>query len=127
MDAGGDDYLTKPFDQAALVARVRAMLRIKQLHDTVRDQAEQLQLKTGELADLNASLEQRVADQTAEIERMSRLQRFLAPQVAEMIASSEQHGAALVNHRREITVLFCDLRGFTAFTESPTPKRSWRC
>jgi class 3 adenylate cyclase len=122
LEAGGDDYLTKPFEHAALMARVRSLLRSKQLHDTVREQAELLQKQTGELAELNSSLEQRVADQTSEIERMSRLRRFLAPQVAEMIASSEEHGTALVSHRREITVLFCDLRGFTAFTDSADPE-----
>jgi adenylate cyclase len=121
LEAGGDDYLTKPFEHAALMARVRSLLRIKQLHDTVSDQAQLLQNKTTELADLNASLEQRVAEQTAEIERISRLQRFLAPQVAETLSASEEH-AALVSHRREITVLFCDLRGFTAFTESSDPE-----
>jgi class 3 adenylate cyclase/CheY-like chemotaxis protein len=121
LEAGGDDYLTKPFEHAALMARVRSLLRIKQLHDTVSDQAQLLQNKTTELADLNSSLEQRVAEQTAEIERISQLQRFLAPQVAETMSASEEH-AALVSHRREITVLFCDLRGFTAFTESSDPE-----
>ena len=80
LDAGGDDYLTKPFEHTALVARVRSMLRIKELHDEVQSQATQL-------ADWNAKLEERVAAQLAEIERIGRLKRFLAPQIAEMIVS----------------------------------------
>jgi adenylate cyclase len=114
LEAGGDDYLTKPFEHAALVARVRSMLRIKELHDEVRRQAAQL-------ADWNAKLEERVATQLAEIERVGRLKRFLAPQIAEMIVSagSEQ---ILESHRRDIIVLFCDLRGYTAFAETAEPE-----
>src|SRR5919199_4087229 len=56
LDAGGDDYLTKPFDHAALLARVRSMLRIKALHDTVQGQAEQLREQAEQLAVWNRSL-----------------------------------------------------------------------
>jgi adenylate cyclase len=122
LDAGGDDYLTKPFEQAALVARVRSMLRIKELHDKVQMQAAQLQEQTEQLSSWNQLLEKRVTDQLAEIERIGRLQRFLAPQVARMIASSELPEAQLASHRREVTVVFCDLRGFTSFTESAEPE-----
>ena len=122
LDAGGDDYLTKPVDQAALLARVRSMLRIKELHDTVQSQAEQLKSQTEQLASWNALLEKRVADQLAEIERMTHLERFLAPQVAKLVASSGGPEAPLTSHRREITVIFCDLRGFTAFTEESEPE-----
>ena len=66
---------------------------------------------------LNQQLEQRVADQVGEIERMSRLRRFLPPQVADLIVASGSE-KQLESHRREITALFCDLRGFTGFTES---------
>jgi class 3 adenylate cyclase/CheY-like chemotaxis protein len=122
LEAGGDDYLTKPFEQAALVARVRSMLRIKELHDKVQTQATQLQEQTEQLSSWNELLEKRVAEQLVEIERVSRLQRFLAPQVAKMIASSDTPEAQLASHRREVTVVFCDLRGFTAFTESSEPE-----
>ncbi len=114
LDAGGDDYLTKPFDHAALVARVRSMLRIKTLHDTV--EAQRAELKT-----LNAGLEERVAIQVAEIDRIGRLRRFLAPQLVEMIVSSGDE-RLFESHRREIVVLFCDLRGFTAFSEIAEPE-----
>ena len=114
LDAGGDDYLTKPVDHGALVARVRSMLRIKELHDEV-------QKKTQELASLNGTLEVRVAGQVEEIERISRLKRFLSPQVADMIVSSRDQGI-LQSHRRDIAVLFCDLRGFTAFAETAEPE-----
>jgi class 3 adenylate cyclase/ActR/RegA family two-component response regulator len=122
LEAGGDDYLTKPFDQAALIARVRSMLRIKGLHDLVQDQAAKLQQQAGELAEWNKSLEERVAAQVKEIERVGRLRRFLAPQVAELIASSGENDHMLKSHRREVTVVFCDLRGFTAFTEIAEPE-----
>src|SRR5580704_3211994 len=112
LESGGDDYLTKPVDHAALSARVRAMLRIKALHDTVQTQARRLEEQAGELAIWNKTLEERVAAQIGEIERIGRLKRFLAPQIAETIVSSGGE-AILESHRRDILVLFCDMRGFT--------------
>jgi adenylate cyclase len=122
LEAGGDDYISKPFEQAALVARVRSLLRIKELHDTVRLQAAQLKQQTDQLSSWNRLLEERVAEQLAQIERIGRLQQFLAPQVAQMIASSDAPESPLESHRREVTALFCDLRGFTAFTEASEPE-----
>ena len=77
----------------------------------------ELRQRTEEIEKLNQQLEQRVADQVGEIERMSRLRRFLPPQVADLIVASGTE-KQLESHRREITALFCDLRGFTGFTES---------
>jgi class 3 adenylate cyclase/putative methionine-R-sulfoxide reductase with GAF domain len=77
----------------------------------------ELRQRTGEVLKLNQQLEQRVADQVGEIERMGRLRRFLPPQVADLIVASGTE-KQLESHRREITALFCDLRGFTGFTES---------
>jgi adenylate cyclase len=119
LEAGGDEYLTKPVDQAALVARVKSMLRIKTLHDTVQEQAARLEAQSTELEEWNRRLEQRVAGQIAELERVSRVKRFLPPQLAELIVSSEE---LLESHRRKITVVFCDLRGFTAFSETAEPE-----
>jgi len=122
LEAGADDYLTKPFEQAALLARVRSLLRVKALYDQVQEQAKTLQEQAEQLAGWNKSLEERVASQLAEIERMNRLRRFLAPQVAQVIASSDAQDALLASHRREITVVFGDLQGFTAATESAEPE-----
>jgi adenylate cyclase len=122
LEAGGDEYLTKPFDHAALIARVRSLLRVKVLHDTVQQQATQLKEQSEQLASWNQLLEKRVAEQMAELDRVHRLERFLAPQIAKMIASSDKLEAALASHRREVTVLFCDLRGFTSFTEISDPE-----
>jgi len=117
LESGGDDYLTKPVDHAALSARVRSMLRIKALHDTVQDQA-------AELASWNRTLEERVAAQLGEIERVGRLKRFLAPQLAEMIVATGDEGI-LESHRRDIVVVFCDLRGYTSFAETGEPEEVW--
>jgi adenylate cyclase len=115
LDAGGDDYLTKPFEHSALLARVRSMLRQKALTDTVQEQ-------TRELAQWNAALEARVAAQVGEIERVGRLRRFLPPQIADAIVSSDDGDKILQSHRREVTIMFCDLRGFTAFAETAEPE-----
>jgi adenylate cyclase len=121
LEAGGDDYLTKPVDQAALVARARAMLRIKALHDTVQEQARRLEDQAGELASWNQDLEARVKAQLGEIERIGVLKRFLAPQLAEMIVARGEEGI-LETHRRDIVIVFCDLRGFTSFAETGEPE-----
>ncbi|MER8866965.1 response regulator [Mesorhizobium sp. M0751] len=122
LDAGGDDYLTKPFEHRALLARVRSMLRQKALHDTVASQAKRLEDQAAQLSDWNRSLEQTVAGQVTELERMARLRRFLPEQVADLIVAAGNGDALLQSHRREVTVVFCDLRGFTAFAETAEPE-----
>jgi len=114
LEAGGDEYLTKPIDHGALLARVRSMLRIKELHDRE-------QVLKAELARWNASLETRVAEQVAELERVGRLRRFFSPQLAQAILSGGAEDP-MPSHRREVTVVFCDLRGFTAFAELSEPE-----
>jgi adenylate cyclase len=114
IEAGADDFITKPFDQAELVARVSSLLRIKRYHDTIEAQA-------AELAEWNRELERRVTEQVEQLERLGRLRRFLSPQVAELVVSSGDD-SILESHRREITVVFCDLRGFTAFAETVEPE-----
>ena len=121
LEAGGDDYLTKPVDQSALLARVRAMLRIKGLHDTVQEQAHRLEDQAGELALWNKELQTRVEAQLGEIERTGYLKRFLPQQLAELIVSQGDE-RILETHRRDIVVVFCDLRGFTSFAETGEPE-----
>jgi class 3 adenylate cyclase/HAMP domain-containing protein len=93
-------------------------------NSTVRQQADKLMEQTDQLKDWNRSLEQRVETQLGEIERIRRLERFLAPQVAQLIASGDGHEGLLDSHRREVTVVFCDLRGFTSFTETTEPEEA---
>jgi adenylate cyclase len=114
IEAGADDFVSKPFDQSELLARVASLARIKRYHDTITEQA-------AELAQWNAELEARVNTQLEELQRMNRLRRFLSPQVAELVINSGDD-SFLGSHRREIVVVFCDLRGFTAFAESSEPE-----
>jgi class 3 adenylate cyclase/CheY-like chemotaxis protein len=121
LEAGGDEYLTKPVDQAALVARVKSMLRSKALHDTVQAQAARLEAQATQLAEWNRTLEQRVQEQVTQLERLGRLKRFFSPHLAELIVAGGAEDP-LKTHRREVTVVFLDLRGFTAFAETSEPE-----
>ena len=121
LEAGSDEYLTKPVDQGSLVARVKSMLRIKDLHDKTKNQATQLEAQAEQLKNWNTNLEERVEEQLEVLQRTGRLKRFLSPQLAELIVSTDQN-ELLKSHRQEITVVFCDLRGFTAFSELGEPE-----
>lgn len=114
LRGGADDFVSKPFNQAELLARVASLARLKRYHDTITRQAE-------ELKRWNAELEARVQAQVEDLERVNRLRRFLSPQLVDVVLHSGEKDF-LSSHRREIVVVFCDLRGFTPFAESSEPE-----
>jgi adenylate cyclase len=114
IELGAEDYLSKPFDPVLLQARIGACLERKRLHDEeVRHRQE--------LAEWNRRLEQRVEQQVAQLERLGRLKRFFSPQLAELIVAGGAEDP-LKTHRRELTVVFLDLRGFSSFAETADPE-----
>ena len=114
IELGATDYLPKPFDPVLLRARIGACLEKKRLRDR-----EAVHMR--ELAEWNQKLEQRVEEQVTLLERLGRLKRFFSPQLAELIVAGGTDDP-LVTHRRDLTVCFIDLRGFTAFAESVEPE-----
>jgi DNA-binding NarL/FixJ family response regulator len=114
LQAGADDFVQKPFNQAELLARVASLVRIKTYQDTIVQQA-------AELAEWNQTLTQRVDEQVAELERLGRLRRFLAPQVADLLVSADGENL-LESHRRQVAVVCCQLPGFAALADTTAPE-----
>jgi class 3 adenylate cyclase len=114
IELGAEDYLPKPFDPVVLRARIGACLEKKRLRD------QEIKLRS-ELEEWNKTLEQRVQEQVKQLERLERLKRFFSPQLAELIVSGDAEDP-LKTHRREIVVVFSDLRGFTSFAETAEPE-----
>ena len=114
IELGAEDYLPKPFNPVILRARVGACLEKKRLRDQEARQA-------AELADWSRTLERRVEEQVAQVGRLGRLKRFFSPQLAELIVAGGAEDP-LRTHRRQVTVVFLDLRGFTAFAETAEPE-----
>jgi DNA-binding NarL/FixJ family response regulator len=114
LESGADDFVQKPFNQAELLARVASLVRIKMYYDTIQQQA-------AELAEWNQTLTHRVEEQVAQLERLGRLRRFLAPQIADLLLSADGE-ALLESHRRQVAVVCCQLPGFADLADVTAPE-----
>lgn len=121
IELGAEDFLPKPFDPVLLRARMNAGLAKKRIHDLQIAYQESMKNHADELERLNAELNRRVEEQVTQLQRLSRLRRFLSPHLAEAIVSSGDESILEV-HRRQIAVAFFDLRGFTGFSETSAPE-----
>jgi class 3 adenylate cyclase len=118
---GANDYVTKPLDLPVVLARTESQLALKRAREEIHRLAARLEDQAAQLADWNRTLEQKVSEQLAELERVGRLKGFFTPQLAELILAGGTEDP-LKSHRREVTVVFLDLRGFTAFSETTEPE-----
>jgi class 3 adenylate cyclase len=125
LKLGANDYVTKPLDFPVVLARTESQLALKRAREEIQRLAARLEDQAAQLADWNRTLEQRVAEQVAELERVGRLKGFFTPQLAELILAGGAEDP-LKSHRREVTVVFVDLRGFTAFSETTEPEEVMR-
>ncbi len=121
LELGGVDYVTKPINPDIVMARIRTHLAVARQGRERERLVTQLERQAQELAQLNHTLEQRVRDGVAELDRLSRLKRFFSPPVVDLILSGASDDP-LKSHRREVSAAFVDLRGFTAFTETSDPE-----
>jgi adenylate cyclase len=121
IELGAEDYLPKPVDAVLLRARIGACLEKKRLHDQEQEHLDTIQRMADELAEWNRTLERRVEEQVGQLERVGRLKRFLPQQIAETIVATGDE-SVLQSHRRQIAIVFCDLRGFTPFSEIAEPE-----
>ena len=121
LELGGVDYVTKPISPPIVRARVRTHLALYEQKRQLGQLIGKLESQAAELSDWNRTLERRVADGVAEVQKLGRMKRFFSPQISELILRGGTDDP-MKSHRREITVVFLDLRGFTAFAETAEPE-----
>jgi class 3 adenylate cyclase len=120
IEAGADDFLIKPVDNLELLTRVKSLVRIKHLHDNLTTVNDNLTTVNANLKELNENLEQRVKEQVERLNKMENLKRYLSPKVADKLIS-EGISTSQVK-RKNLTVFFSDIRGFTQATEQVEPE-----
>jgi CheY-like chemotaxis protein/class 3 adenylate cyclase len=121
LELGGVDYVSKPLNPSIVKARLKTHLALSRQSRELAHLVHRLEAQAVELQQLNATLECRVAEEVGKVERLGRLKRFFSPQVVDLMLSGDADDP-LKSHRREITAVFLDLRGYTAFTESSDPE-----